>query len=182
MELSWTSNLTTPVPTEFFVSSISTPADLKAELTNEEYVTFCEAARTKGGFAGKWFELTPDEAASLAAPPCATPPPLPLTDRSAAVSDAAPPAAARDVPPTPKPLPPSAPPAPTQAQAASEAALSVDGVRRTPQPLTLTRTRQPTPNPNPSPNSNLNPNPYPHRCDVAAAASKAPPQEAGLDA
>jgi len=57
MELSWTSNLTTPVPTEFFVSSISTPADLKAELTNEEYVTFCEAARTKGGFAGKWFEL-----------------------------------------------------------------------------------------------------------------------------
>ena len=132
MELSWTSNLTTPVPTEFFVSSISTPTDLKAELTNEEYVTFCEAARTKGGFAGKWFELTPDEAASLAAPPCATPPPLPLTDRSAAVSDAAPPAAACDGPPTPKPLPPSAPPAPTQAQAASEAALSVDGVRRTP--------------------------------------------------
>ena len=49
---------------------------------------------------------------------------------AAAAPDAA--AAARDVPPTPKPLPPSAPPAPTQAQAASEAALSVDGVRRTP--------------------------------------------------
>ena len=49
---------------------------------------------------------------------------------AAAAPDAA--AAARDGPPTPKPLPPSAPPAPTQAQAASEAALSVDGVRRTP--------------------------------------------------
>ena len=49
-----------------------------------------------------------------------------------AVSDATPAAAARDVPPAPKPRPPSAPPAPTQAQAASEAALTVDGVRRTP--------------------------------------------------
>ena len=56
------------------MSSISTPADLKAELTDDEYVTFCEAARTKGGFADKWFKLTPDEAASLAAPPYATPP------------------------------------------------------------------------------------------------------------
>ena len=49
---------------------------------------------------------------------------------AAAAKDTA--AAACDGPPTPKPLPPSAPPAPTQAQAASEAALSVDGVRRTP--------------------------------------------------
>lgn len=49
---------------------------------------------------------------------------------AAAAPDAA--AAACDGPPTPKLLPPSAPPAPTQAQAASEAALSVDGVRRTP--------------------------------------------------
>ena len=38
-------------------------------------------------------------------------------------------------PPTPKPLPPSAPPAPTQAQAASEAPLSVDGARRSSNPI-----------------------------------------------
>ncbi len=49
---------------------------------------------------------------------------------AAAAPDAA--AAACDGPPTPKLLPPSAPPAPTQAQAASEAPLSGDGVRRTP--------------------------------------------------
>jgi len=75
MALSLALDLTTPAPPGSFVSSISTPADLKAELTDDEYVTFCEAARTKGGFADKWFKLTPDEAASLAAPPCATPPP-----------------------------------------------------------------------------------------------------------
>ena len=74
MALSLALDLTTPAPPGSFVSSISTPADLKAELTDDEYVTFCEAARTKGGFADKWFKLTPDEAASLAAPPCATPP------------------------------------------------------------------------------------------------------------
>ena len=68
MALSLALDLTTPAPPGSFVSSISTPADLKAELTDDEYVTFCEAARTKG-FADKWFKLTPDEAASLAAPP-----------------------------------------------------------------------------------------------------------------
>jgi len=73
MALSLALDLTTPAPPGSFVS-ISTPADLKAKLTDEEYFTFCEAARTKGGFADKWFKLTPDEAASLAAPPCATPP------------------------------------------------------------------------------------------------------------
>ena len=73
MALSLALDLTTPAPPGSFVSSISTPADLKAELTDDEYVTFCEAARTKG-FADKWFKLTPDEAASLAAPPYATPP------------------------------------------------------------------------------------------------------------
>ena len=74
MALSLALDLTTPAPPGSFVSSISTPADLKAKLTDEEYFTFCEAARTKGGFADKWFKLTPDEAASLAARPCATPP------------------------------------------------------------------------------------------------------------
>ena len=73
MALSLALDLTTPAPPGSFVS-ISTPADLKAKLTDEEYFTFCEAARTKGGFADKWFKLTPDEAASLAAPPYATPP------------------------------------------------------------------------------------------------------------
>ena len=68
MALSLALDLTIPAPPGSFVS-ISTPADLKAELTDEEYVTFCEAARTKGGFADKWFKLTPDEEASLAAPP-----------------------------------------------------------------------------------------------------------------
>ena len=74
MALSLALDLTTPAPPGSIVSSISTPADLKAELTDEEYNTFCKAARTKGGFADKWFKLTPDEAASLAAPPYATPP------------------------------------------------------------------------------------------------------------
>jgi len=74
MELSSTLNLTTPAPIEFFASSFPTPTDLKAELTDDEYVAFCEAARTKGGFADKWFKLTPAEATSLVAPPCATPP------------------------------------------------------------------------------------------------------------
>ena len=104
MELSSALNLRTPAPTEFFASSIPTHADLKAELTDEEYVTFCVAARTKGGFADKWFELTPDEATSLVAPPCATRPP---------------------------PLEASPPPPPSD-PTASEAPLSVDGVRRTP--------------------------------------------------
>ena len=112
MELSRALKLTVPAPPGPLVSSISTPADLKAKLTDEEYFTFCEAARTKGGFADKWFKLTPDEANTLVAPSVA----------------------ARNVPPTPKPLPPSAPPAPTQAQAASEAPLSVDGACRSSNP------------------------------------------------
>ena len=112
MALSLALDLTTPAPPGPLVSSISTPADLKAQLTDEEYVTFCEAAHTKRGFADKWFKLTPDEANTLVAPS----------------------AAARNVPPTPKQLPPSAPPAPTQAQAASEAPLSVYGACRSSNP------------------------------------------------
>ena len=65
--------------------------------------------------------------AQCEAPP---PPPPPPPTAGDAVSDVAPSAAARNVPPTPKQLPPSAPPAPTQAQAASEGLLSVDGARR----------------------------------------------------
>ena len=63
---------------------------------------------------------------------CEAPPPPPTAGD--AVSDVAPSAAARNVPPTPKQLPPSAPPAPTQAQAASEAPLSVDGACRSSNP------------------------------------------------
>ena len=103
MELSSTLNLTTPAPIEFFASSFPTPTDLKAELTGDEYVAFCAAARTKGGFADKWFELTPAEATSLVAPPCATPPP---------------------------PLEASSPPPAPSDPRASEAPVSVDGARR----------------------------------------------------
>ena len=103
---------------------------------------------------------------------CEAPPPPPTAGD--AVSDVAPSVAARNVPPTPKRLPPSAPPAPTQAQAASEAPLSVDGACRSSNPI---------PDLDSEPDPLIGePNPYPHRGDVAAAASKALPQEAGLDA
>ena len=61
-----------------------------------------------------------------------------------------------------------------QAQAASEAPLSVDGACRSSNPI---------PDLDSEPDPLIGePNPYPHRGGVAAAASKALPQEAGLDA